>query len=286
MTAIHKNNDYINKQDLYRKNYLQIAARLACIICTLFIISCQNRNDLNKIISDSWPRDSVTCIIDFSTCFDFTWDTMYYFSGKCSLEDIEKELGIKFDYYYDDVGDRVVFLYQGNIVYQQSWFYNPENKLEGVFFDTQERMFKVGKDRAKFRGEKSGNIFLLFFPYANFHTIKYENSIYAVTLTQQTDTRMNVELRNKATHLIKSYSAKLILIDGEVPEGSLRCDNNNPTRIEDYYNCDSTYSIDEESIRISFAQEYLTRKRLDFNIDESKIPDFKEGSYTLYKISE
>lgn len=58
----------------------------------------------------------------------------------------------------------------------------------------------------------------------------YENSMYAITLTKISNMTIKVELRSKDTHLAKSYSTQLILVDGEVPEGSLRSDYNNSSQ--------------------------------------------------------
>ncbi len=113
----------------------------------------------------------------------------------------------------------------------------------------------------------------------------YENSMYAITLTKNSNRTIEIELKNKGSHFVKSYSAQLILVDGEVPEGSLRSDYNNPST-GDLYRCDSTYYINNESINISIALESITHKRLDLLIYGSKISDYKDGSYTLYRTSQ
>lgn len=113
----------------------------------------------------------------------------------------------------------------------------------------------------------------------------YENSMYAITLTKISNMTIKIELRSKDTHLAKSYSTQLILVDGEVPEGSLRSDYNNSS-LEDLYRCDSSYCFNSESINISIALESITHKRLDLSIYGSKISDYKDGSYTLYRTSQ
>ena len=46
----------------------------------------------------------------------FDWDTMYYFSGACSLEEIEEDLGFALKE-YSDIGDRVHLFLKDNIFY-------------------------------------------------------------------------------------------------------------------------------------------------------------------------
>ena len=60
-----------------------------------FIVSCSNRNDFDNIVSNEWEKckESTNCIIDFANLLSFKWDTMCFYSGACSLEDINKDLG-------------------------------------------------------------------------------------------------------------------------------------------------------------------------------------------------
>lgn len=120
---------------------------------------------------------------------------------------------------------------------------------------------------------------------SNLQISNYENSMYTIILTRKSNTTIKIELKNKDTHFVKSYNAQLILVDGEVPEGSLRSDYNDPS-IGDLYRCDSTYCINNKSINIAIALENITHKRLDLSIYGSKISDYKDGSYTLYRTSQ
>lgn len=130
-------------------------------IFVLFIMaSCHNKNDIDQIVKDHWQQDNVNCVIDFSTCFDFEWDTMYYFSAKYSLEEINKELGFEF-VFFEDVADRVIFVYKKNIVYHQDWFCKPEDSLRGTVFMSKTGKQKYSKNNAKFSFTKNGNAFVL-----------------------------------------------------------------------------------------------------------------------------
>lgn len=73
---------------------------------------------------------------------------------------------------------------------------------------------------------------------------------------------------------------ELITIDGEIPEGTNRVDYNNPN---DYkgFECDSSYQFISNDVKVAFALEKNTKKRMDLTIYDSKNKDFKNGDYTL-----
>jgi len=61
----------------------------------LFIASCStSSNDIDSIVSDEWRKcdESTNCTIDFANLLSFEWDTMCFYSGACSLEEINKDL--------------------------------------------------------------------------------------------------------------------------------------------------------------------------------------------------
>ena len=97
---------------------------LHSILVIFVLASCQNKNDINKIVSNHWQQDSINCIVDFSSCFSFNWDICYYFSSKCSLEEINKDLGIQFNE-FEDTSDRMIFVQDKRIVYTQDWYFIP-----------------------------------------------------------------------------------------------------------------------------------------------------------------
>ena len=89
----------------------------------------------------------------------------------------------------------------------------------------------------------------------------YENKKYKITLKQKS---------NKETNSKLAFTPSLIMIDGEIPEGSLRSDYNSTDETV-LYQCDSTYCIDTDSISIAFALEVLNHKRLDLLIYNSQL---------------
>lgn len=132
------------------------------VIACLFIVSCSNKNDIDNIVYKKWNEciEKHHCNVDFAQLMTFDWDTMYYFSAVYSLEDINKEIGFELKKFID-VGDRVIFLSKGRFVYQQEWFYYPEEPFKGVFFDTNMSKFKVCKKDAIFSVKKINDAFYL-----------------------------------------------------------------------------------------------------------------------------
>ena len=114
--------------------------------------------------------------------------------------------------------------------------------------------------------------------------ISYENKKYKITLKQKSNTIVGFIISNKETNSKLAFTPSLIMIDGEIPEGSLRSDYNSTDETE-LYQCDSTYCIDTDSISIAFALEVLNHKRLDLLIDNSQLQDYKDENCTLLKQS-
>ena len=106
----------------------------------------------------------------------------------------------------------------------------------------------------------------------------YENKKYKITLKQKSNIIVGFIISNKETNSKLAFTPSLIMIDGEIPEGSLRSDYNSTDETE-LYQCDSTYCIDTDSISIAF------HKRLDLLICNSQLQDYKDENCTLLKQS-
>ena len=106
----------------------------------------------------------------------------------------------------------------------------------------------------------------------------YENKKYKITLKQKSNIIVGFIISNKETNSKLAFTPSLIMIDGEIPEGSLRSDYNSTDG-------DSTYCIDTDSISIAFALEVLNHKRLDLLIYNSQLQDYKDENCTLLKQS-
>lgn len=136
--------------------------KIIMISLILSLNSCTNRNDFDNILVEEFQKCSSqdNCEVDFSKIMNFEWDTMYYFSLSNSIEDIEKVLGFTYNQ-WEDIGDRVIFVNKGKIVYQKEWFPIADQPLEGTVFITDLKSFKVNNSDAKFKIYKQGNIFFL-----------------------------------------------------------------------------------------------------------------------------
>jgi hypothetical protein len=128
----------------------------------MLLIACSDKNDIDNIISEKWEQcgDKSNCIIDFANSMQFQWDTMYFFSGANSLEDINKELGFSYTQ-WEDIGDRVIFLNKGKIVYHKDWFPTADEPVKGAVFITDLDKLKLTKSEAKFKISKKGKAFYL-----------------------------------------------------------------------------------------------------------------------------
>jgi len=88
------------------------------------------------------------------------------------------------------------------------------------------------------------------------------------------------KLYNTEKNLKLEGKPELITIDGEIPEGTNRIDYNNPSDYKGFV-CDSSYQFISSNVKVSFALEKNSKKRLDLTIYDSKNKDFKNGDYTL-----
>lgn len=75
---------------------------------------------------------------------------------------------------------------------------------------------------------------------------------------------------------------ELIFLDGEIPECSLREDGNNPSDYR-WCECGIAYQYIIEKIKVAFALEKETKKKLDLVIYDSDYNDFTNSDYTLAK---
>jgi hypothetical protein len=132
------------------------------LIMSILVTSCTIKNDFDYIISIQWKKcnKDENCIIDFSNSMPFEWDTMYYYSGVNSLEDINKDLGFELKD-FTDIGDRVFFVKGNKVVYQKEWFSNPSEPKEGTIFIPEQNKFRINKSNAKFKIKKKDKVFYL-----------------------------------------------------------------------------------------------------------------------------
>ena len=130
----------------------------------LLISSCEDYNDIDRLVIKEWEatRSNKCCVVDFSKTLFFDWDSMYYFSGAYSLEDINKYLGRKVDS-FTDIGDRVVFVNNGYIIRHYEWCKYFDGEPQGVVFSVNSNTFSIDKNKAIFLVQKKKNLYMLSF---------------------------------------------------------------------------------------------------------------------------
>jgi hypothetical protein len=138
---------------------------LSIALLVLIFVKCATKtNRVDDIVIKKIEKCTEVdpCIIDFSNQFDFDWEEMYYFSGALSLEEIQNLLKMSLDK-YTDVGDRVIFINKGQIVFEEEWFVNSSdgNKNNTVIFDINENYHKFRKEDSQFSIVKKDNILVL-----------------------------------------------------------------------------------------------------------------------------
>lgn len=126
------------------------------------MISCSHNKDIDKLVMDVEANcvKNEDCIVDFSKEIDGDWDTMYFFSGANSLEDINMVLGFELKD-FTDIGDRILFLKGNKIIYQKEWSFNNENNLKGIIFVPETNFFKYDKENCKFKILKNNEVYYL-----------------------------------------------------------------------------------------------------------------------------
>lgn len=126
------------------------------------MISCSHNKDIDKLVMDVEANcvKNEDCIVDFSKEIDGDWDTMYFFSGANSLEDINMVLGFELKD-FTDIGDRILFLKGNKIIYQKEWSFNNENNLKGIIFVPETIFFKYDKENCKFKILKNNEVYYL-----------------------------------------------------------------------------------------------------------------------------
>lgn len=96
--------------------------------------------------------------------------------------------------------------------------------------------------------------------------------------------KFDLEVVNNSGNNKVSDFAQLVLLEDDngalyVPEGTPVIDE----RTNKEYFCDSTYDYNNDKVSFSFSFEKGTKNRLSLVIYNSKISNFLNGEYTMYK---
>lgn len=133
------------------------------------ILGCAPKSKFDISITKEYQKCKGTegCVLDMAKAFDFDWDSVYYFSGKYSLEEINSVIGFELKN-YNDVGARLIFVHKGRDVYSYEWFPTPENIKKRVHILTDLESFKLNRNSAKFKIEEiNKTIFIEYPPFSN-----------------------------------------------------------------------------------------------------------------------
>ena len=146
-----------NRMTVYKIFYL-------CFMIFL-TLGCSQESEFDNSIKKEFQKckESESCVLDMTKAFNFDWDTVYYFSGKYSLEEINRVIGFEIKN-YKDVGARIIFVHNGRDVYSYEWFPTPENIKEKVCILTDLESFKLNRNMAKFKVEEINKIIFIEYP--------------------------------------------------------------------------------------------------------------------------
>lgn len=137
-------------------------------ICIL--VGCTSHKDIYSYVKDQYEAsDRQMSFNKFSEVNDFEWDTLYFFSAKASLEEINRILPIRIDDFVD-VGDRIYFLKNNKVTYSECWYSVDLDITKGISINTTDTiLIRTPKD-AFFRIDKENDFFIL--------TPRYSTPIY------------------------------------------------------------------------------------------------------------
>lgn len=126
-------------------------------ICIL-LCSCYRGNHIDKIVVSHVEKEGVGCYIDMAEELDFQWDSLFYFSIGCSLEEIQETVG--YPLIVDkDLSYLMIFFFEGRMVKLFRWDYFQSDF--GVIIDTPELIYKTSFQKAKFKVRKGNQCFIL-----------------------------------------------------------------------------------------------------------------------------
>lgn len=126
------------------------------------MLNCSQSKDIDEMVFNEYKNCNCDkpCVINFGILLDFEWDTMCFYSGALSLEEINADLGFELENFVD-IGDRVIFLNKNRVVYQKEWSLNQRNQKEYVVFNTNKPVFKIDRNNAIFLVKKEGPVYYL-----------------------------------------------------------------------------------------------------------------------------
>jgi len=138
---------------------LKLSTRIRVLLLLLLtIVSCNPfKADVYNVVKSTY--DSGIDTIDFGKSLWFDWDTMYWFPSNIPLEEINSMVNI--NGFWQDVGDRLIFVKTNKIVYYNEFFPNHETPMERICIDPNSVQV-IRKEDASFIIRKVGDkLFIL-----------------------------------------------------------------------------------------------------------------------------
>ena len=122
-----------------------------------FASCCPSRTNIYTIVKRTHNKGNDT--IDFSEAICFDWDKIYWFPIGYSLDYINSIVNI--NAFWQDVGDRIIFVKNGRVVYHREYFPCHETPLKRISFNPDSALV-FQKDNALFAIEKvSDKLYIL-----------------------------------------------------------------------------------------------------------------------------
>ncbi len=110
------------------------------------------RSDVYRIVNHTYEKGVDT--INFGEALEFDWDTMYWFPSNISLDEINSIVNI--NNVWQDVGDRIVFVKDNNIVYYKEYFPYHETPQRRICFNPNST-YVIHKEESLFLIQKKSD---------------------------------------------------------------------------------------------------------------------------------
>ena len=94
-----------------------------------YFYSQPSRNSFDKKVLWEywWEKDkNGECIIDLDDIMHVKWDSAIHYTAKYEFKEICDDLGFQLKE-YQDIGDRIIFMRDGNVVFYSEWFPYPSD---------------------------------------------------------------------------------------------------------------------------------------------------------------
>ena len=133
--------------------------KIILLVATCILLcSCNGGNLIDKIVVSHVENEGEGCYIDMAKELDFQWDSLFYFSIGCSLEEIQEAVGSPI-YIDNDLSYLMIFLFEGRMVRSYRWDYSQSDS--GVIIDVPRLIYKTSIQNAKFKVKKGEHGFIL-----------------------------------------------------------------------------------------------------------------------------